>query len=77
MQVTTQSWPRMMKRVTAARYVDLATAKFLQEVASGRLSPPVTLGGEEHWDRSALDTDLDRIAGRVTDWRKEQPGLAA
>ncbi len=69
--------PRMMKRTTAARYVDLAPAKFLQEVACGRLSPPVTLGGEDHWDRLALDADLDRIGGRATDWRKDQPGLAA
>jgi hypothetical protein len=67
----------MMKRTTAARYVDLAPAKFLQEVAAGRLSMPVRLGGEDHWDRTALDQDLDRIAGRVNDWRQEQPGLAA
>lgn len=73
-----RAWtPRMMKRAAAAYYCDLAPAKFLQEVACGRLSPPVTLGGEDHWDKAVLDADLDRIAGRSSDWRKEQPGLAA
>jgi len=71
------AWPRMMKRTTAARYCDLAPTKFLQEVASGRLPLPVKLGGEDHWDRDALDDDLNRIAGRLNDWEKEQPGLAA
>ncbi len=70
-------WPRFMKRTTAARYCDLAVGKFLQEVAAGRLSLPVKLGGEEHWDREAIDHDLSLIAGRVNDWRQEQPGLAA
>jgi hypothetical protein len=70
-------WPRLMKRATAAAYCDLATAKFLQEVATGRLSPPIKMGGEDHWDRDALDQDINRIAGRSSDWRKDQPGLAA
>ena len=70
-------WPRFMKRTTAAKYCDLAPAKLLQEVAAGRLSMPVKLGGEDHWDREALDLDLTRIAGRSSDWRREQPGLAA
>ncbi|GEM70991.1 hypothetical protein SAQ01S_07570 [Sphingomonas aquatilis NBRC 16722] len=70
-------WPRMMKRTTAARYCDLAPAKFTQEVAAGRLPLPVKLGGEDHWFRDAVDEDLRRIAGAATDWRKDQPGLAA
>ena len=72
-----RGWPRMMRRTTAARYVDLPPAKFMQEVAMGRLSLPVKLGGEDHWDRNLLDEDLNRIAGRSSDWRREQPGLAA
>ncbi len=67
----------MMKRATAARYCDLAPGKFLAEVSAGRLPLPVKLGGEDHWDREALDEDINRLAGRVDDWRKEQPGLAA
>lgn len=70
-------WPRSMKRATAARYCDLAPAKFMAEVASGRLPQPFKLGGEDHWDRVALDEDLNRLGGRVSDWRKECPGLAA
>ena len=71
------AWPRMMRCRTAAQYCDLAAPKFLSEVAAGRLSLPVKLGGEDHWDRSALDEDLNRLSGRADDWRKDQPGLAA
>ena len=74
---TAPYWPRMLTRAKAAAYVDLATAKFMQEVAAGRLPMPVKLGGEEHWDRNALDRDLDRLSGAFSDWRKDQPGLAA
>lgn len=70
-------WPRMMKRVTAARYCDLTAAEFEREVAIGRLPAPVKLGNNEHWDRLAIDEDLNRIGGRTKDWRDEQPGLAA
>lgn len=72
------AWPRMMKRTTAAAYCDLAPAKFVAEVAAGRLPLPVRLGNEDHWDRIALDEDLSRLGGRAADdWRQEQPGLAA
>lgn len=70
-------WPRMMRRATAAAYCDLAPAKFIQEVSSGRLPQPILLGGEDHWSIDDLDDDLNRIAGRAHDWRKDQPGLAA
>ena len=75
--MTKPYWPRMMKLRTAAQYCDLMPAAFTREVASGRLPLPVALGGEDHWDREALDADLSRISGAVTDWRKDQPGLAA
>lgn len=70
-------WPRMMKLATAARYCDLTNADFLREVAGGRLPMPVRLGSHDHWDREAIDEDLNRIGGRARDWRAEQPGLAA
>ena len=70
-------WPRMMRARTAALYCDLAATKFLSEVAAGRLPLPVRLGDEDRWDRSALDADLNRLSGATSDWRKEQPGLAA
>lgn len=73
----TRPWPAMMKRTTAAAYCDLAPAKFLQEVAAGRLPQPVKLGGEDHWHMDQLDDDFRRITGRTQDWRSAQPGLAA
>lgn len=70
-------WPRTMKRGTAARYCDLTVAEFEREVSAGRLPTPVKIGNSEHWDRTALDDDLNRIFGRQDDWTKDQPGLAA
>lgn len=70
-------WPRMMKAATAARYCDLSTPDFLREVAAGRLPAAIRLGSHDHWDKTALDEDLNHLAGRSNDWRKDQPGLAA
>lgn len=75
--MTKPYWPRMMKLKTAAQYCDLAPADFMREVAAARLPLPVKLGRDEHWDREAIDSDLSRLSGAVSDWRKEQPGLAA
>lgn len=58
-----EAWPAMMKRATAARYLDLSEAAFLREVAAGRLPPGVTFGGREHWHRGALDKALDMLIG--------------
>jgi predicted DNA-binding transcriptional regulator AlpA len=66
----------MMKRGTAALYCDLSVAEFEREVASGRLPSSVKLGNSEHWDRDALDEELNRLSGRSRDWRSEQPGLS-
>jgi hypothetical protein len=52
--------------------------EFEREVAAGRLSAPVVLGGDESWSRAQLDEDLARILGRapaIDDWRRQQPGL--
>lgn len=75
--MTRPGWPRSMKRATAAAYCDLTPAKFTAEVYAGRLSMPFDLGGEDHWDRAKLDYDLDRLTGETSDWRRDQPGLAA
>ncbi|MEG3144199.1 hypothetical protein U1839_05990 [Sphingomonas sp. RT2P30] len=69
-------WPRMMRRSTAAVYCGLAPAKFVQEVAIGRLPAPVKLGGQDRWDRKAIDEGLDQIAGLPNDWRRDQPSLS-
>ena len=70
-------WPAAMRKATAAAYCDLTPAEFEREVAGGRLPMPVKLGNSEHWNRAAIDADLDRIGGTSNDWRKDQPGLAA
>lgn len=74
-----RSWPRMMKRATAALYCELSIAGFEREIASGRLPVPVKLDGTDHWCKVTLDEHLDVLAGRTSgyDWEREQPGLAA
>lgn len=62
-------WPRAMRLVTAAAYVDLSTAEFLKEVKNGVLPDGFRLGRSEHWDRRQIDTSLDRLTGATDDWR--------
>lgn len=70
-------WPAMMRRATAAAFCDLSEAEFMREVAAGRLPMSVKLGNSEHWNRAALEDELNHLAGTSSDWRKDQPGLAA
>lgn len=73
--MTALPWPRMMKLKTAAAYCELSQPAFMREVASGRLPPPVLLGGGDRWDLKAIDKALDEISGGVGHWRQDQPGL--
>ena len=59
----TARWPAMMRRKTAAEYLDMTEAAFVREVMAGRLPGGTTLGGREHWLRAALDKALSRLAG--------------
>lgn len=64
-------WPAMMKRGTAAEYVDMSEGAFVREVLAGRLPCGVHLGGREHWHKDALDRALAVIAGeRTADYRQ-------
>lgn len=56
-------WPQMMKRGTAARYLDMSEASFAREVQAGRLPDGIMLGGRMHWRRDALDAAIDRLTG--------------
>lgn len=68
------TWPRALKRSTAALYCDLTVRDFEREVAAGRLPAPTILGGEEHWSTPQLDEHLDRLFGdKMPDWRKNAP----
>lgn len=70
------TWPRMMKRATAAAFCDLSESAFLREVNDGRLPHPVTLGGSPHWSITQLERSLASLSGEITsddDWRKGSP----
>lgn len=76
MNQTRPDWPRMMRRETAASYVDLSLAAFEREVTAGNLPMPVMLGSRSLWSRAQIDEAVDRVTGETArDWRGEQPGL--
>lgn len=63
-------WPRMLKRATAAAYLDISVAEFEREIMGGRIPSPVSLGNGPHWSRVELDAYMDRLSGGpADDWR--------
>lgn len=78
----TARWPAMMRRKTAAEYVDMSEAAFEREIIAGRLPAGVIFGGREHWSREAIDRALATLtgAGSEPDYvreMKERYGKAA
>lgn len=66
------TWPRMMKRATAAAFCDLSEAEFEREVAAGRLPMPIPgrFGNAPHWSQQHLLDALAKIEGTAAnDWR--------
>jgi hypothetical protein len=57
----------MMRRKTAAAYLDMTEAAFEREIVAGRLPSGVTLGGRLHWRKECLDKALARLAGEGDD----------
>jgi predicted DNA-binding transcriptional regulator AlpA len=63
-------WPQMMRRTTAAAYLDMSEAAFVREIAAGRLPSGVMIGGREHWRKDAIDRALDHVTGEANNsWR--------
>jgi hypothetical protein len=72
----------MMRRKTAAEYLDLSETAFEREIIAGRMPASVSFGGRELWCKDAIDRALDRISGGVieADYRRrtrERYGEAA
>ncbi|MGC1269942.1 MAG: hypothetical protein WA842_05015 [Croceibacterium sp.] len=63
----------MLKRSSAAAYLDMSEKAFEREVANGRLPQPIILGGRNHWCRNAIDKALDQLTGAdpVPEYRRE------
>lgn len=68
-------WPRLMKRATLARYLDMTGTDIEREIAAGHLPHPVSIGGAPHWSRAEVDASIERLTGESPDhdWRKGQP----
>ncbi|MDT9598547.1 helix-turn-helix transcriptional regulator [Sphingosinicella rhizophila] len=69
------SWPRVMRRATAAAYLDMSIAEFERGVALGTLPMPVKIVSRERWSRTAIDAALERLEGGppLDDWRARSP----
>lgn len=66
-------WPAMMRRATAAAYLELSVAAFEREIVAGTLPKPVRLGGKDAWSKRKLDEAIDILLGEGTadlDWRR-------
>ena len=63
--MTAHGWPRMMRRKTAASYLDMSEAAFEKEIAQGRLPDGVMFGGRVHWRKDAIDAAIARLTGEV------------
>jgi len=55
----------MMKRSTAAAYLEISEASFVREIFAGRMPTSVILGGRERWRRDSIDAALDHLCGEV------------
>jgi len=58
---TTESSPRLLARVDAARYCGVSTATFSRWVAKGIV--PAAVPYTNRWDRRAIDCALDLLSG--------------
>ncbi|WP_068089186.1 hypothetical protein [Novosphingobium rosa] len=56
------AWPAMMRRSTAAAYLDLSEVSFTKEIAAGRMPTGIILGGREHWRRDAIDAAINNLS---------------
>ena len=65
-------WPAMMRKETAAAYLDLSIAAFDREVISGILPGGHMFGGRHRWSKKQIDAALERLTGEGEyDWRKD------
>lgn len=62
MKFVPPDWPAMMKRSTAAAYLDISEVSFTKEIAMGRLPSGIILGGREHWRRDAIDAAINNLS---------------
>lgn len=60
-------WPALMKRKTAAEYLDISEAAFEREIIAGRLPAAFLIGGRDHWRKDALDKALAVLSGESVD----------
>jgi len=70
--MTIPAWPAMMKRKTAAAYLDMSEAAFEREILIGRMPTSVMVGGREHWRKDAIDAAISALdGGGEPDWKRE------
>ena len=56
------SWPRWLRRASAADYLSVSPSQFDKWVALGTIPTSTKIGGVVLWDRFALDDAIEAIA---------------
>jgi hypothetical protein len=64
----------MMRRATAAAYLDLSVPVFERAVSGGEIPLPVLFAGKESWCKQQIDNVMDKLGTEpVVDWRFNSP----
>lgn len=58
--------PLLMRRDTAAAFLDLSATTFDRWIADGYLKPGTRVGGVRVWHRADLEAAADRLLNRAT-----------
>jgi len=64
----------MMRKATAALYLDISVAAFERQVALGDMPHPIHFAGRQSWSKKEVDAALEVLMGGPDpDWRSQQP----
>lgn len=61
------TWPALMRRKTAATYLDMSEASFERQIAQGVFPGAVRIGRVAYWRKDAIDAAVARLSGAESD----------
>ena len=64
-------WPQLMRRKTAAAYLDMSVETMERQINAGKLPTSVLIGRIEYWRKDAIDAALVRLDGGIPDYERE------
>ena len=67
----THGWPSLMRRKTAAAYLDMSVETLERQIIAGKLPTSVLIGRIEYWRKDAIDAALARLDSGMPDYEQE------